>query len=246
MRYTFFMIVGNWKMYKTATEAREFIRQLIPFIKNSSRRVFLAVPFTDLPSSVEAAKGSAIVVGAQNMHDAEEGAFTGEISAAMLKDAGAQFVILGHSERRQLFHETDDWINRKVKRALKEKLTPILCIGESEQQREKGATKEVLAFQLEAALLGIPQKDRESLVIAYEPIWAIGTGKAATPEDAEEAHAFCRTLLPQKIPILYGGSVKTENIRSLLNEPNINGVLVGGASLNVTTFAKMIDALGVE
>lgn len=234
------MIIGNWKMYKTAAEAREFILKLLPLIKDISRPVFLAVPFTALASSVEAAKGSQIIIGAQNMHDAPEGAFTGEISAGMLKEIGAEFVILGHSERRQFFHETNEWINRKVKRALKEKLKAILCIGESAQQREDGKTREVLSHQLKESLQGLTERERESLVVAYEPVWAIGTGKTATPDMAQETHAFCRTLLSKKIPILYGGSVKPENIVDLMKEPDIDGALVGGASLNVDSFAKII------
>jgi triosephosphate isomerase (TIM) len=235
------MIVGNWKMYKTATQARVFIRELAVLIKDIARPVFLAVPFTDLSAATEAARGSQIVIGAQNMHDAEEGAFTGEISAEMLKDVGAQFVILGHSERRQYFHESDVWINLKLKRALKEKLMPILCIGETARERDEGETEKILGQQLERALQGIAERDLEALVIAYEPIWAIGTGKTATPEDAQRTHAYCHTLLPKKIPILYGGSVKPENVAELVKQPDVDGVLVGGASLNVDHFAKIVE-----
>lgn len=227
-------------MYKTGEEARDFITALIPLIKDTLTPVFLAVPFTALGDSVKAACGTKIIIGAQNMHDAEEGAFTGEISARMLKKAGAEFVLLGHSERRQIFFETDAFINRKIKRALQEDLKPILCVGETKEEREKGLTDNVLSRQLKNSLEGLHLDDWSKLTIAYEPVWAIGTGLTATPAVAQETHAFISTLLPKKIPILYGGSVKPENAAELLSQPDIQGALIGGASLNVDSFAKII------
>lgn len=236
----YLMIIGNWKMYKTGKEAAEFIRVLVSLIKDTSAQAFLAVPFTALEASVHAAAGSKVVIGAQNMHDAEEGAFTGEISATMLRSIGAQFVILGHSERRELFKESDAFINRKVKSALKMGLKPILCIGETAQQRESNHIAAVLQAQLKNSLDGLSENELKEVVVAYEPIWAIGTGKTATPEIAQETHRLIRHYLPKTIPILYGGSVKPENSVSLLAQPDINGALVGGASLNVESFAKIV------
>jgi triosephosphate isomerase (TIM) len=243
------IIAGNWKMYKTGREAKEFIAAFAPLVAKATARVYVAAPFTALYEAAKAAKGSSIVVGAQNMHDATEGAFTGEISARMLKEAGASFVILGHSERRQYFHETSAFVNRKIKRAFQEGLIPIYCIGEKQEEREKGMTKEVLLKQLEEGLADITPKEAESLVIAYEPVWAIGTGKTATPEIAEETQGQIRQWLEgrfekslaEKIPILYGGSVKPESIRDLLQKPNIDGALVGGASLDPAVFAKIVN-----
>ena len=199
--------------------------------------MLLAVPFTAL----QAAQGSEIEIGAQNMHDAAEGAFTGEISANMLWDAGATFVILGHSERRHLFGETNAFIHRKVVRALEEELQPLLCIGETEEERAHGRTADVLKRQLDECLKGV---DPEKVMIAYEPVWAIGTGKTATPEIAEEAHQQIRAHLGESgkgVAILYGGSVKPETMKPLMQQPNVNGVLVGGASLDVETFAKIVN-----
>jgi triosephosphate isomerase (TIM) len=235
------MIIGNWKMYKTGSEAKSFILSLIPLIENTSKQAFLAVPFTSIQEACEAARGSRIVIGAQNMHDAEEGAFTGEVSASMLTQAGAQFVILGHSERRHLFFETNAFIHRKIKSALKAGLTPILCIGETEEERKQGRTKEVLTRQLKECLGDLTESDIMRLAIAYEPVWAIGTGQSATPAMAQETHALIREHLPKKIPILYGGSVKPDNAEALLSQPDINGALVGGASLNVETFVRIIE-----
>ena len=206
------------------------------------------MPFTALFTASEAAEGTSIMIGAQNMHDAEEGAFTGEISSRMLQDAGSRFVLIGHSERRHLFGESNAFIARKLKRALASGLKPILCIGETEAEREQGRTQEVLNRQLLESLPDHPA----DLILAYEPVWAIGTGKTATAEIAEEAHAFCRSFLSEKwgasaarkIPILYGGSVKPDNIKGLTQKPNINGALVGGASLNPQTFAEIISNAG--
>lgn len=238
------MIVGNWKMYKTRKEAEDFVRSLASLIGPVSRQVFIAVPFTAIQTASEASKGTSIVIGAQNMHDEEEGAFTGEVSVKMLQDAGARFVILGHSERRHIFHEDNAFIHRKVMRAIKHKLNPILCVGETQEERVMGKTHEVLLRQLEEGFKGIKGEEFVNVTIAYEPVWAIGTGKTATPQMAQEAHAICRGFLQKRgaphVNILYGGSVKPETIRDLLAQPDIDGALVGGASLDVQTFANTI------
>jgi triosephosphate isomerase len=240
-----FLIIGNWKMYKTAQEAQEFLAALLPLIEKSPVKVGLAVPFTAL----HAMQTRSVWIGAQNMHDALEGAFTGEISARMLKEAGAGFVLLGHSERRQIFQESNAFIQKKAKRALQEGLIPVLCVGETEQERERGKTQEVLLKQLNECLADLSKEELQKCLLAYEPVWAIGTGKSATPEMAEEAHLICRNFISEKcgrdlaqnIPILYGGSVKPDNVRTLLKMPNINGALVGGASLTVSSFAELIN-----
>lgn len=179
------------------------------------------------------------------MHEAEQGAFTGEISASMLKEAGAQFVLLGHSERRHLFGETDERINKKVLRALQCGIQPVLCVGETVSERDSGAAKQVVEKQILEGLRAVDPKNLGGLILAYEPVWAIGTGRTATPEQAEEMHSFCRSLLDNHlcagVPILYGGSVKPDNVRALLARPNIDGVLVGGASLEVELFLRLIE-----
>ncbi len=224
------IIAGNWKMYKTAKEARDYILELSSLVVQPKRIIMLAVPFT----AIHAAILGQFVVGAQNMHFEEEGAFTGEISARMLKEAGAEFVILGHSERRHIFHESNAFINKKVKKALSAGLKAILCVGEKE-----GEDREVvLRAQLTECLEGVT--DFKNLILAYEPVWAIGTGKTATPEMAQEAHKFCRGFVGNEVSILYGGSVKPEVMSTLMKEADIDGVLVGGASLDPKTFAKII------
>lgn len=237
------MIIGNWKMYKTVDEALEFVKTLASLTSKSQVELGIAVPFTALlpvASMVEQLKLS-LWVGAQNMHDEAEGAYTGEISARMLRDVGAQFVILGHSERRQHFGESNSFINRKVKRALQEGLHVVLCVGETREEREAGREEAVLQEQLLKSLEGI--KNLDEVTLAYEPIWAIGTGKVATPADAQKVHAFCRKLIAKRwgaeIAILYGGSVKPENSGALLCEEDIDGLLVGGASLDPDSFAKI-------
>jgi triosephosphate isomerase len=241
------IVVGNWKMYKTAREAAAYIEELIPLAAGSQAKIFLAVPYTSIASAAKAVKGTEISVGAQNMNDARDGAFTGEIAALMLKEAGAEFVLLGHSERRHVFGESDDFIQRKVVRALQDDLIPILCVGETAKEREEGRTEEVLKEQLEACLAGIPEAEVGKVVIAYEPVWAIGTGKTATPKLAQEAHAYCRSVLTDlfskkkagAISILYGGSVKPDNSAELMSQKDIDGVLVGGASLEPKTLAQI-------
>ncbi len=239
------IIAANWKMYKTGAEAQEFLTQIKGKIAPSVK-VFIAPSFTALPVM----KSQEIVLGGQNMHEAEDGAFTGEISARMLKDAGAKFVILGHSERRRLFHETDALIHLKLKKAISSQLLPILCVGETLEEREAKKTFDVLSTQLKIALDGVSPSE---IVLAYEPVWAIGTGKTATPEIAGEAHQFCRSFLKKlwgedhaaKIPILYGGSVTPETASALAKQPDIDGALVGGASLDAAKFIQIIQGFSV-
>jgi triosephosphate isomerase (TIM) len=239
------IIAANWKMYKTGAEAQEFFTHLKGKLP-SSVKFFVAPSFTALPVM----KAQGVVLGGQNMHEGDEGAFTGEISARMLKDAGARFVILGHSERRRLFHETDAIVHLKLKKALSSELLPILCVGETLQDREARKTFEVLSHQLKTALADIAPAE---LILAYEPVWAIGTGKTATPEIAQEAHHFCRGLLKKlwgeaaaaKTSILYGGSVTPETAQALALQPDIDGALVGGASLDAEKFIKIIQGFSV-
>lgn len=243
------LVVGNWKMYKTSAAARDFISALRKESISADRKVFLAVSFPAIESAIDAAKGSTISIGAQNMHDQVEGAFTGEVSGSMLKSSGAAFVLLGHSERRQYFAETNGFIHRKLVRALEEGLMPILCIGELLEERESGAWESVLKLQLEEGLQKISCEQVVQIAIAYEPVWAIGTGKTATPELAQSVHHFIRSWLnerfgrecAQKVSLLYGGSVKPDNIGSLMQQPDIDGVLVGGASLDVKSFVQIVN-----
>lgn len=242
------IIAGNWKMYKTGSQAVEYVNELAPLVASSNPEVFLAVPFTGIHQSAEASDKTHIRIGAQNMFYEEEGAFTGEVSALMLKDAGAEFVIIGHSERRQYFNEDDSVINKKVLHAMKNDLLVILCVGESLAQMEAGKTDEILYRQLTEGLKGVP-KDFTDFIIAYEPVWAIGTGVSATPEIAQKNHNFCRSVLAErfsknhaeKIPILYGGSVKPENIKELMKQQDVDGALVGGASLKPESFEKIVN-----
>lgn len=234
------IIAGNWKMYKTIGEATQFLKTLIPQVTHASCKVMIAPPFTAIADCCRLTKGTNILIGGQNMSDSEEGAFTGEISARMLKEAGAKFVILGHSERRLHFGETNQLIHHKLKRAITDELPAILCIGETQEQREKGHSEKVIQQQLKECIGGLTEEEIRQLIIAYEPVWAIGTGKTATPEMAQEMHAMIREFLGSKLPILYGGSVKPANIDSLLTQPDIDGALIGGASLDEGAFAKMV------
>ncbi len=242
------LIAGNWKMHKTIEESEKFIKKISSQITECKVLVYLAVPFTAIERSAHAAEDSKIVIGAQNMNDAEKGAFTGEIAAVMLKEAGAEFAILGHSERRNLFQETDEFINKKVLKALKDDLQPILCIGEKGEEREAGDTENVLKRQIEKGLKEVTQETASKVIVAYEPVWAIGTGKSATAASAEKAHLFIRKELEnmfgketaEKIYLLYGGSVKPNNIKELMNEQNIDGALIGGASLDAESFLTII------
>ena len=240
-------VVGNWKMYKTTREATDYIEELLPKVEGCKVNIYLAVPFTSIASAVQFAKETPIVIGAQNMNDAREGAFTGEIAGLMLKEAGAEFVILGHSERRQIFGETNAFIHKKVVRALSDDIQPILCVGETGKEREAGHTEKVLKEQIATALHEVPAEEAGRLILAYEPVWAIGTGKTATPALAQEAHAFCRAVLEElygkrkagTVSILYGGSVKHDNASQLVAQKDIDGVLIGGASLDPEHFAAI-------
>lgn len=244
------VIAGNWKMYKTIVEARSFVETLAPLIQNSQAEVYLSVPFTAIYPTAQRVRElkAPIVIGAQNMNDASQGAFTGEIAGKMVKEAGASFVILGHSERRRIFYEVDDLINKKVLRALQEDIQPLLCIGETLEEREKNQVEEVLRRQLEKDLHSLSKDALSRIMIAYEPVWAIGTGKVATPENIQSAHHFCRQVLSelwgdelaQKIAILYGGSVKPDNVADIIVLPDVSGFLVGGASLKPEEFNQII------
>ncbi len=243
------VIAGNWKMHKTIRQAVDFIEKLTPLVKGARDKVYLAVPYTAIHAAAEKASGTNIVIGAQNVHGAAEGAFTGEISAHMLVEAGARFVLIGHSERRLLFQESNETINGKLKRALKDGLQPILCIGETLDIREQGLTEFVLQCQINQCMAGLTADDVSSMMLAYEPVWAIGTSRTATPEIAEKAHSFCRkTIATQwgegiadRLVIMYGGSVKPEHAKELLDQPDIDGLLVGGASLAVDSFSKIVN-----
>lgn len=243
-----FYVVGNWKMYKTAREATDYIEELIPKVETSHVNIYLAVPFTSITSAAHYSKETNIVIGAQNMNDAREGAFTGEIAGLMLKEAGASFVLLGHSERRHIFAESNAFIHKKVLRALQDDIQPILCIGETSRERDAGKMEEVLEEQLTSALEGVPKEEAKNLLIAYEPVWAIGTGKTATPKMIQEVHSLIRAGLEKLfgkragkgIPILYGGSVKPDNVSDIGAEEDVDGVLVGGASLDPATFAEIV------
>jgi triosephosphate isomerase (TIM) len=247
------VIAGNWKMYKTVAESVAYVIELVPLVAQATSKIYLAVPFTSIKSVVDQAKSSNLIIGAQNMHDASEGAFTGEIAAKMLVEAGARFVILGHSERRRLFNESNAFINRKVKRAVSDGLQPILCIGETQEERESEKTDEILKTQLTECLADLSAEQLKDLIIAYEPVWAIGTDNTATPEIAQKVHQFIRQSLTEILGqpaadhtvILYGGSAKPDNAKALLEEPDIDGLLVGGASLSAETFSKIVN-IGTE
>ena len=243
-------IAGNWKMNKTIAEAEAFIAALLPQVYDTEGvDVAVCPPYLALQAMVDSARGSRVGVYAQNMHFKESGAYTGEVSAAMLADAGADGVVLGHSERRALFGETDDDLARKVPVALDAGLVPILCVGETEAQRDADETEDVLRRQLEADIHRVDDSRLPELVVAYEPVWAIGTGRTATPEQAQEAVAFVRSLLAARsaaaanaVRILYGGSMKPANAAELLAQPDIDGGLVGGASLEAGDFAAICEA----
>lgn len=241
------MVVGNWKMNNTTDESvtlAKSIKESVSHLTGSD--IVLAPPFTSLSSVHEVIKGSHVKLAAQNIFYEDKGAYTGEISPAMLKDVGCTYVIIGHSERRKYFHETDEGVNLKVKKSLNAGLKPIICVGETEEEREKGITEFVIGIQVRKALVGIEKLD--NIVIAYEPVWAIGTGKNATPIEAEEVHHFIRNVLGEKygdavgdVRILYGGSVTPENIGELIAMENIDGALVGGASLKSESFIGIIQ-----
>jgi len=244
------VIAGNWKMYKTQAEARAFIEALKPLVASSTHcDIVVAPPFTALAAAVEAARGLAIAIAAQNVHWEKEGAFTGEVSTKMLIEVGCRYVIIGHSERRQYFGESDDWVNKKVKAALEAELVPIVCMGETLQEREARETQAVLERQFRGGFAALTGAEFSRIIIAYEPVWAIGTGRTATPEMAAEAHRFLRQLAAASftseraagLRILYGGSVKPDNIKGLMAQVEIDGALVGGASLDPQSFASIVN-----
>jgi triosephosphate isomerase (TIM) len=240
---------GNWKMFKTAKEASKMISELKELVKGvGDREVVICPPFTALESAVNAAKDSNVKIGAQNLYWEEKGAFTGEIAPGMIKDLGCEYVIIGHSERRQYFGETDATVNKRIFAALKAGLKPIICVGETLQERESEKTFSVIETQIKGGLKGLSVELMKDCVIAYEPVWAIGTGKTASKEQAQGVHAFIRKLLSDLLGkdtagatrILYGGSVKPDNVKELMSQPDIDGGLVGGASLEADSFAKIV------
>ena len=244
------IFAGNWKMYKTCSEAENTVKSLVQGLSNiGTREVVVFSPSPYAKTCVDAAKNSPISIGMQNMYFEDEGAFTGEVSPIMVKDCGCKYILIGHSERRHVFGETDLDVNKKIKAALKHGLDPMVCIGELLEERESGTTNEVIKRQIDGAFDGILIQEALKIVIAYEPVWAIGTGKVATPEIAEEVHALVRKLIAEKydqatadiMPILYGGSVKPDNISGLFAQKNIDGVLVGGASLEAASFLSIIN-----
>jgi triosephosphate isomerase len=245
------ILAANWKMHKTVGDAVGFLGEFLPKVQEGGPEVVVCPPFTSLAEAVERCSDSAVRVAAQNMHEESEGAFTGEVSAPMLVDAGVDGVILGHSERRQYFNETDEALSRKVPAALRAGLEPILCVGENEAQRDSDETEGILTRQIEADLADVEADRLADVVIAYEPIWAIGTGRTATPEQAQAACALIRGLIEARsteaaaaIRVLYGGSVKPANAAELVALPDVDGALVGGASLDPADFAAIVEAAG--
>lgn len=246
------VVAGNWKMHKLAGEARQFTTELMSRLSglNASVTVVLCPPFTALAEVADAIAGTRLCLGAQNVYWEERGAYTGEVSPSMIRDAGCAYVIIGHSERRQHFGETNETVNRKVRAALAAHLRPIVCVGESERQRDEGKTEAVIVEQVSNGLAGLSVEGMADVVIAYEPVWAIGTGKNATPQQAEEVHALIRGLVSDtfnesvasSLLILYGGSVKPNNAAELLAQPDIDGALVGGASLEAESFEGIVRA----
>ena len=243
------LIAANWKMYKNPEQTREFFRDFLPLVADHDRdEIVVCPPFVDLCAAVGAAKGSNVAIGAQNLHWEKEGAYTGEISSSMLLAVGCTHVIIGHSERRQYFGETDDIVNLKLKAALEAGLTPIVCVGEVLEEREAGLTEDVLRRQCLRAFHAVSSKKAGKLVVAYEPVWAIGTGKTATPQMAAESHSLIRgeatkafgEQFANNLRILYGGSVKPENAKALMAEEEIDGALVGGASLDSKSFSAIL------
>ncbi|OSB09731.1 triose-phosphate isomerase [Paraclostridium bifermentans] len=243
------IIAGNWKMHKTIAEAVEFVNEIKGKVNNTDVEAVICAPFTLLKDLKEATKGTPIKIGAQNMHYADNGAFTGEISASMLKELDIDYVVLGHSERRQYFNETNETVNKKVLKALEAGIDPILCIGETLEEREADKTKDVCKVQTEKALENVTAEDMKKVVIAYEPIWAIGTGKTATAEQANDVIAYVREVvkglygeeISEEVRIQYGGSVKPSNVSEIMNQTDIDGALVGGASLQPADFTELVN-----
>jgi len=247
------IVAGNWKMNKTLPEAIELVSGLKNELRNfqPNCEVIIFPPFINLESVATLLRDSTIRLGAQNMHFEDNGAFTGEISADMLRSVGVEYVIIGHSERRHIFNESNEWINKKLLKALEKGLKPVLCIGEKLEDRENNLTEKILEVQVKEGLKGVDSEGLKNVVIAYEPVWAIGTGKTATPSEADSAHAFVRTVIAnlydaqaaESITIQYGGSVKPNNAGELLAQPNIDGALVGGACLKVDSFVEIIKSV---
>ena len=244
------IIAGNWKMNNTIASGSALIKELIPLVKDAKCEVAICVPFTLLPAAAELVKGTNIKLGAENVHFADKGAFTGEISAEMLKEIGVEYVIIGHSERRQYFAETDETVNKRAEQALKNGLKPIICVGETLEERETGKTEEVLERQILGAFQNLTTFDMPAnIVVAYEPVWAIGTGRTATKEQANETIAFIRKTLVEKVcakcgaevRIQYGGSMNAKNATELMSMPEIDGGLIGGASLKAEDFSKVVN-----
>ena len=246
------IIAGNWKMNKTRPEAKELLEAIKPLVANAEGKVevIACVPFTNLETAINATAGSNVKIGAENVHFEKSGAFTGEISADMLVELGVEYVVIGHSERRQYFGETDETVNKRTKAALAAGLKPIVCVGELLWERECNITEEVIARQVKLDFFGVSAEDVKKSVIAYEPVWAIGTGKTATPAQAQEIHAFIRSQVAEKYgkeiadnpSILYGGSCKPSNAKELFSNPDVDGGLIGGAALKVSDFKGIIDA----
>lgn len=244
------VIAGNWKMNNTRVETKELLTELIPMVKDADCGVVVCVPFTNLETAVAMTKGTNVKVGAQNCHFEAKGAFTGEISADMLKEMGVEYVVIGHSERRQYFAETDVTVNQRLKAAMAAGLTVILCVGEMLEQREQGVTAELVAMQTRIALNGVEKADLDKLIIAYEPVWAIGTGKTATAEQANEVCALIRATVADlygkeaadALTIQYGGSMNAKNADELLAQPDVDGGLIGGASLKAADFTVIVTA----
>ncbi len=245
------VIAGNWKMNMTPSETGRFIAELAPMVKGKDKcDIILCVPFVDIATAIEAAKGTNIKIGAQNVHFKESGAYTGEISASMLKELGVEYVIIGHSERRQYFAETDETVNLRTRAALSAGLKVILCLGELLEARQSGITAEIVSMQTKLDFAGIPEEELKNIIIAYEPVWAIGTGLTATPEQADEACKIIRDVIAslysekaaEEIIIQYGGSMNDANAKELLEKENVDGGLIGGASLKTDKFTAIVDA----
>ncbi len=244
------LMAGNWKMYKTQAETEKFFEEFLPLVAQSAHcDIAVAPPFTAIATAARMARGSRVAIAAQDVYWEKQGAFTGEVSPVMLAEAGCRYAIVGHSERRQYFGETDETVHKKTRAALGAGLEPITCVGETLAEREAGQTEAVLRRQFQQGLGGLTASEFERIMIAYEPVWAIGTGKTATPETAAEAHRFIRSLAAEQfgreaassLRILYGGSVKPDNVRGLMAQPDVDGSLVGGASLDPKSFAAIVN-----
>jgi triosephosphate isomerase len=243
------IVAGNWKMNNTIKETKALLNELIPLVGDASCEVVVCAPYTSLAAAAKLVRGTNVKLGAENVHWAEKGAFTGEISADMLKELKVAYVIVGHSERRQYFGETDETVNKRIKAALSRKLKPIVCVGESLREREDGKTDAVVKTQITGALEGVPTRELKNIVVAYEPVWAIGTGKTATADDADNTIAVIRKTIAklynkgaaEAIRIQYGGSMNAKNVAELMAKPNIDGGLIGGASLKAEDFSKIVN-----